>query len=362
MIAFVRISLMLIVALHVVAVRSQTIPLSTEPDAPYLVLTAGAELAYAYSLNEPVDGKISYVTVPSVHNSFMLTMGRLSASVLSSNIRGTTTLHFGSFVDANYTGADVAWKVVQEAHGGFRITDQLWVDGGILPSHIGIEGMVGSENWTSIHAIVADLTPYYETGIKFSYNSSEELQFVAILMNGWQNIVENNSQKSVGTQIKWTHDTTALINWSTYAGVDPANDGQSATRYWSDLYATYSLTDEFALMANFDFGLQDFADATTEDDVVWYTGIACRYQATQVTTVTARVETYQHPQGVTSDSWTTFGYTATSAVLALEMKPYNGVKVRLEGKHTSSPRAVYPSKDGPKTTDVIAMLSLSYSI
>ena len=46
--------------------------------------------------------------------------------------------------------------------------------------------------------------PYTHTGLRASYSFSERLAGMVMLSNGWDNVKDNNSAKSVGAQLAWT--------------------------------------------------------------------------------------------------------------------------------------------------------------
>lgn len=58
-----------------------------------------------------------------------------------------------------------------------------------MPSHIGFESAIGKDCWNLTRSILADNSPYYETGIKLGYTSkNEKLYLAGMYLNGWQRI------------------------------------------------------------------------------------------------------------------------------------------------------------------------------
>ena len=66
------------------------------------------------------------------------------------------------------SGPDLA-RNIQEAYVGYRVTDKLWIDEGIYFSHIGFESWISRDNWTYTRSLDAEFTPYYQSGVKATY-------------------------------------------------------------------------------------------------------------------------------------------------------------------------------------------------
>jgi hypothetical protein len=61
----------------------------------------------------------------------------------------------------------------------------LWLDAGIMPSHIGFESAVSADCWTLTRSLLAENSPYYETGIKLGYVSKDEKLYISALLPKW---------------------------------------------------------------------------------------------------------------------------------------------------------------------------------
>ena len=94
-------------------------------------------------------------------------------------------LIFGDYQRRNYSAEPTAFQYLFEARVGYMPADNLWVDAGIFPSHIGLESTLNYENWTLSHSIIAHNTPFYESGAKATYTTDQWL-FSFLVLNGWQ--------------------------------------------------------------------------------------------------------------------------------------------------------------------------------
>ena len=149
---------------------------------------------------------------------------------------------------------------IGEAYAGFRLSrkQQLWVDAGVFPSHIGAESYIGKENVAATRALISDQTPYYETGIRVSYRPSEKWFLSMLALNGWQRISAPIDQLGAnwGMQIQFTPTDRILLNNSSFIGqVKQGSDYR--TRIYSNSYATFSLHKNDQLQVGWDIGFQD---------------------------------------------------------------------------------------------------------
>jgi len=127
-----------------------------------------------------------------------------------------------------------------------------------MPSHIGFESAIGRDCWNLTRSMLADNSPYYESGIKLGYTSkNEKLYLAALYLNGWQRIqrMPGNQTPSFGTQLTYKPISKILLNWSTYAGNEQP-DSLMAWRYFNNIYGQFQITQKFGIIAGFDLGLQ----------------------------------------------------------------------------------------------------------
>jgi hypothetical protein len=75
-----------------------------------------------------------------------------------------------------------------------------------MPSHIGFESAISKDCFTLTRSILADNSPYFESGAKISYSSDNGKWFVSgLVLNGWQRIqrVNGNSTVAFGHQLTY---------------------------------------------------------------------------------------------------------------------------------------------------------------
>ena len=81
---------------------------------------------------------------------------------------------------------------------------------GIQPSHIGNEVFFSKDNWNYTRGWMGEFSPYYQTGLKVATSLDDHWSGQLWLLNGWQNIEDNNGGKSIGTQIAYAKDALGV--------------------------------------------------------------------------------------------------------------------------------------------------------
>lgn len=74
-------------------------------------------------------------------------------------------------MNANYVAEPGILKNIYEANIGVKLSRKydLWLDVGIIPSHIGSESAVSKDCYTLTRSIAAENSPYFETRAKLTY-------------------------------------------------------------------------------------------------------------------------------------------------------------------------------------------------
>ncbi|HLK96883.1 MAG TPA: porin [Hymenobacter sp.] len=298
-------------------------------------------------------------------NEFTVNQGLLGARYQDDKVRGAIGLHAGSYVSANYANEDQVFRHIYEAYAGFRPFEKAWLDVGIFGSHIGFESAISKENWTLTRSLLAENSPYYEAGARFTYELNSKLTLTALVLNGWQRIRENNQAKAVCTQIQWKPTDKLLLNSSSFYGNEQPRDSVRRRRYFHDFYATYSATDRFSLAIVFDVGKQENERSGAVADT-WHTGaVFVRYQLADKWTTTLRGEYYNADRGVIISSFSPVVGDARFQVkgvsLNFDYAPASNVLFRVEGRGLNAENNIFPQKDG-KTSDSYGNVTSSIAI
>ncbi len=159
----------LIVILSVISLNSFA---QTDNTNNPLTISGYFETYYAYDFGNPSDhNRPGFVYSHNRHNEVNLNLGFIKAAYTTDQVRANLALMTGTYANANLAAEPGVLKNIFEANAGVKISKKknLWVDAGIFASHIGFESAIGKDCWNLTRSILADNSPYYESGAKISY-------------------------------------------------------------------------------------------------------------------------------------------------------------------------------------------------
>ncbi|SNC77573.1 Putative beta-barrel porin-2, OmpL-like. bbp2 [Hymenobacter gelipurpurascens] len=343
---------------------------ATPTPANPLTFYGFADAYYGYDFrNDNTQNRPGFLYSHDRQNEFTVNNVILGMRYQDDNVRGALGLHAGSYVTANYAAEDPVFRHIYEAYAGFRPFSKAWLDVGIFSSHIGFESAISKDNWTLTRSLMAENSPYYQAGARLTYEVGPKLTLTGLVLNGWQNLRENNQAKALGTQIQWKPTDKLLLNSSTFYGQEQPQDSTGRRRYFHDFYVSYAATDRLSLALVFDVGKQQAprpANSTGEKYDTWHAGSAfVRYQLADKWTTALRGEYYQAERGVIINSYTP-AVDAPNAIirggsLGLDYAPTDNVLVRLEGWVLNAGDKVF-GEDGGAARSTYANLTSSVAI
>jgi hypothetical protein len=310
--------------------------LKTSP-VPPIAVSAFADAYYAYDFNEPAGKDIPFAYNHARHNEFNVNLALLQATYTADLFRGSLGLQAGSYPQRNYAAEPELFRHIYDANAGIRLGKKLWLDAGIWgASHIGFEGAVSKNNWTLTRSLSAENTPYFETGAKLTYETGK-WTFTGLVLNGWQNITDLNSNKALGSQITWKPSDKLTLNYSTFFGNEKP-DSLPQHRQLHDLYAILQLSKKLGITAGFDIGWEQALDSgnrkTSGERNVWYNPtLILRYALTEQIMVAARGEYYHDKNAVIVATnipdapFQVIGYS-----MNVDYRPVSNVALRVEGR------------------------------
>lgn len=354
-----------VMTLYPVTVLADSATEAAKPDPDKLTVDFGGfiDSYYGYDFNNPQLLDRAFTTQPARHNEFNINLAYLDARISADRVRGRLALQAGTSVQANYAGEATTGSIsgptlarhLQEAFAGYRVNNRLWIDAGVFLSHIGLESWVSKENWTYTRSLVADFSPYFETGVKATYEWNDKLTTQLLVLNGWQSISENNGSKSLGLQIALNPTDRLALTYNNLLG----NEAGSRRRFFNDFIGKLTLTDKFAVAASYDVGWQQSVDKTA--NTLWQGyAIFAHYQVAPKFALTLRGEQYFDGNQVLVTTNTANGFQTTSASLNADLTLHKNVMWRNEVRGYWSRDPVFPSKNhGLTASDGVAVTSLS---
>ena len=277
-----------------------------------LTISAYAELYYSYDFNNPPNNtKPKFFYSFNRNNEVNINLCLIKASYNTESIRANVSFAAGTYVNAAYADEPGSLKNIFEANAGVKISkkNNIWIDAGIFSSHIGAESAMGATSWNLTRSIVADNTPFYESGVKFSYTSKNNIWFLsALILNGWQHIARpnDNTSPAFGTQITYSPSSKITINYSTFIGNDKP-DSVREERYYNNFYGIFQCTKSLALQLGFDYGMQQKAKGSSSFNTLFAPIVLVKFTSGK-NNIGARAEYYSDANGIIVQSGTPNGF------------------------------------------------------
>jgi Putative beta-barrel porin-2, OmpL-like. bbp2 len=287
---------------------------------------------YSYNGNTPATRKAGLERNFDVqHNSFSLNLLELALEKKpTADSRGgfRFDLDFGptqGIVNAAEPGDRTLLQNIGQAYLSYLAPagNGLQIDIGKFVTPLGNEVIKTKDNWNYSRSLLFALAiPYYHMGVRATYSVSDKFTLAGFLVNGWNNVVDNNTGKTVAVQAT-VKPLPALTIAETYIAGPEQTDDNADWRHVSDTVATFTVTPKVSLAANYDYGQDKESGAT----VKWQ-GIAgyLRFQPTAWFALSPRAEYYNDRDGFT----TGMAQKLKEFTLTAEVKPKDGMIMRLE--------------------------------
>lgn len=332
-----------------------------------LTISGYTEAYYTYDFNKPADNnRPGFIYSHSRHNEFNLNLGFIKANYTAERVRANIVLAAGTYMNANYAAEPGVLKNIFEANAGIKISKKknLWIDAGIMPSHIGFESAVSKDCWNLTRSILADNSPYFEAGAKITYTSDNGNWLLSgMALNGWQRItrVSGNSLMSWGTQIQYKPSSKILLNYSTFIGTDKP-DNARLNRLFHNFYGIFNITDKFGITGGFDIGMEEKTPGSDNKNT-WYSPVLIlKYAFNNKWAIAARGEYYSDEDGVIIATNIPNGFKTTGFSLNVDHNPFKNVLVRMELRNLSSKDNIFTKPAGATNSNTFFTSSIAVSL
>ncbi len=333
-------------------------------------VTVGAfvDAYYAWDFLRPAQFDRSFTTQPARHDEFNVNLAFVEVKLAGPHTRGRLALQAGTSVQSNYaaeprlgsiSGPELA-RHIQEATAGARLAPRLWVDAGTYLSHIGQESWISRDNPTYSRSLIADYSPYYETGIKATWNASAKVTAQLHVLNGWQNISETNSDKALGVRLDYAVSPQLALGYANFVGNEMPDTVPSRLRVFHEVFAAITRA-PLGVWLTIDHGEQGRPGGGHS---TWYGGaLIGRVKVSPTAAVAGRVERYVDPDGVIVATGTPNGFRVSGASLGLDLAPFPNVVWRIEARGFRSRDPIYPKHQGGLSDGdafVVSSLALTF--
>ncbi len=362
-------------------------------------LFADAYFSWNYNAPKPQVGGNDVVRAFDSANGFSLAWAGLDVSHAAEPIGGALSLRFGPSArrynsscvgncDASYGLENVKQAFASFRPGGGKFS----VDFGKFDTIYGVEVADSQDNMNYSRGALYWLgQPLFHTGLRFNAELTQNLTLRALIVNGWNNTIDNNTGKTFGIQAiahtarNESHDwLSASLGYlggpeqSDIGGVDcpvgnvfdtssPSGCSPSATpgpttgtvdrpsndtkgwRHFIDFVLTSDPLDALHLVLNADLGVERQRDAVASANFkshAWLGAmLGARYLLTSAFAVAARGELYRDKDGVTLGSVNGLkisDVTLTTGTLTLDYLSRKNLIVRLDNRLDHSTKEIFP--------------------
>lgn len=317
-------------------------------------------------------------------NGFALHWAGLDLEYGGEVVGGTVSLRLGPSA-AVYNGSDSEYglQYVKQAYVTFiprRTKGRLSFDLGKFDTLYGAEGADSQANFNYTRGALNWLgQPLFHTGLKMGLQLSETVEFTAMLINGWNNSLDNNRGKSAGIQFAWSPsdrfgaylgylvgaegdrsmtlacEADTALNDSGVCVDAPGVEAEDISvvtravelrlRHFADLVVSASPTDRLDLSLNGDLGYDEAVSNPVSGAFtpsIWYgAALGARVAITERFATAARGEYYRDLQGFTTPVPVALG----TGTLSLEFRPADMLLFRIDSRYEQATDDLFVATD-----------------
>jgi hypothetical protein len=217
----------------------------------------------------------------------------------------------------------------------------LQIDAGKFVTQHGAEVIEARDNWNYSRSLLFALAiPYYHAGVRATYTANDKLSFMGTVVNGWNDVKDNNGAKTFGAQVTVKPVPQLAIVQNYMVGAEQPHNTDDV-RHLFDTVVSVTASPKVSVMANYDYGKDSLAGA----GVSWQ-GLAgyLKVQAKPWLAVIPRVEWFTDPDGFMTGT----SQTLKDATITGEFKLRDQLLWRVEYRRDMSDTAVFIKNTGAR--------------
>ncbi len=245
------------------------------------------------------------------------------------NLRANFGIQHGDLVQTAYeTPGTTNSPMIQQANIGMNIYDKFWIDAGYFLTHIGAEALMPKDNWLSSHSLVTYYEPFYQAGIRASYEG-EKLNAQLHILNGNGIIEENNHNKTFGLFIGYKFMDNFNISYANVIGNEEAGSpNKGKTHILHNICSQYDFSENLSAKLQFDYANKEKVIIKGKESSAGYMGISAQLRYIIIKDLSAcfRFAVIDNSDGLYPDA-----LEGNALTLGLEYKPSSASYIRIEG-------------------------------
>ena len=302
------------------AVASSTSPTPPAPSSPSLsgllgstTLSGFVDMYYGQNFDNPAGRSSSLRAFDVAANQFGLNMVELVADKQPDPNNSRTGYHialgFGQAMNV-VNGTDPGGlgfdQYLKEAYFSYLapVGKGLQIDAGKFVTPAGAEVIETKDNWNYSRGLLFSYAiPFFHFGVRAKYTFNDKYAVAGYLVNGWNDIIDNNTGKTYGGSFFWNPTKKFGITQNYLIGPELANNNVNK-RQLTDTVVTYSPTGKLSFIVNYDYGRGDRIPTVARP--VFWDGVAgyVRYAFNSTNAFATRYEYFDDKYGVMTGGFT----------------------------------------------------------
>ncbi|MGE3319181.1 MAG: outer membrane beta-barrel protein [Candidatus Berkiella sp.] len=281
-------------------------------------------------------------------------LGGLSNVILGRDALATAAYGYNPDIDQQHVGFDVLQAYMQYAISPFTIMAGKYI------TLVGYEVIESPGNANFSHSLLFTFAePTTHTGVRGVYAVNDKLKLIVGMNDGWDSIRDWGKGKTIELGMAYTPTSNLSLSAQGYSGtervVSRTSVGPTGLRNLIDLIASYNVSDQLTIAANYDYGSQEnvlSSDASSISTVTWQ-GLAgyVNYKFNDMWRLAGRAEVFDDTDGYR----TGIEQNIKELTLTLGFSPVKNLEIRAEtrrdfanvssfvDKSTGAPRATQQS-------------------
>lgn len=235
-----------------------------------ITINAFASTSYTWNFNNPQDNQNQLRAFDFNHNTIAVDAAEVVVQKAVAN-KGDfgfrLDLAMGSVAQVaaarglfrDPTTGIAGWFDLQQAFASYiaPLGKGLRIDVGKFVTPVGAEYIDGYDGYNdnfSRSLLFTWAIPFTHTGLKLSYAFSDKFSAMVMLVNGWDNVIDNNAAKSFGVSLAITPVAPLAIYFNYIGGPERDNDNTDF-RHLVDAGIVYKPTARWSFTVNADYGM-----------------------------------------------------------------------------------------------------------
>lgn len=318
---------------------------------------------YGYHFNRPLNNQIPYFVSSNLHNQPAINLAFFQFKYSYKRFKTSFTPAIGSYMNANYVQEKGILKNVYEASIGFEVYKRkgYWIDFGILNSPFSNETPISKDQLMYTRSLAPEYVPYFITGIKATLPIASKINLYLYLINGWQQIKDQNKSLAFASQLEYTMNATNLINWNLYIGDERSSILPNyRSRYFSDIYWICKYSKKINWISSFYAGLQNQENPHRQTNW-WQLNSTVKYNLNSKHSIATRFEYFNDSKNTVASGLNGNSFKTNSIGACYTYAFFKKAMVRLDARYfTSSSELFTNQSQKPSKTSFQIFLNFTF--